>query len=117
MRAARGFNPGSDQRGVSNAYSGADAADLLLTSAAPSSEVASGEGILLLADGSRYSGTLFGADVVGVGELVFTTGMTGFQGPDLHMAAARELRCCSRHLGIGGRMASRSRLSRMDRPS
>ncbi|PXF23063.1 MAG: carbamoyl phosphate synthase small subunit [Methanobacteriota archaeon] len=79
VRAAQGFSPGSDQRGVSNAYSGADAADLLLTSAAPTSEVASGEGILLLADGSRYSGTLFGADVVGEGELVFTTGMTGFQ--------------------------------------
>ncbi|MCH2349566.1 MAG: hypothetical protein MK233_06555, partial [Candidatus Poseidoniales archaeon] len=79
MRAARGFSPGSGQRGVSNAHSGADAADLLLTSAAPPSEAASGEGILLLADGSRYSGNLFGADVVGEGELVFTTGMTGFQ--------------------------------------
>ena len=78
VRAAQGFSPGSDQRGVSNPYSGVDAADILLDGAVDSA-AASSEGILLLADGSRYSGTLFGADVVGEGELVFTTGMTGFQ--------------------------------------
>ena len=40
---------------------------------------ASGEGILLLADGGRYEGTLFGAEGFGEGELVFTTGMMGYQ--------------------------------------
>ena len=40
---------------------------------------ASGEGVLLLADGSRFTGKLFGARRWGEGELVFTTGMTGYQ--------------------------------------
>jgi carbamoyl-phosphate synthase small subunit len=40
---------------------------------------ASGEGVLLLADGSRFTGKLFGAKLWGEGELVFTTGMTGYQ--------------------------------------
>jgi len=41
--------------------------------------IASGDGVLLLADGSRFTGKLFGAKVWGEGELVFTTGMTGYQ--------------------------------------
>ena len=40
---------------------------------------ASGDGVLLLADGSRFTGKLFGAQIWGEGELVFTTGMTGYQ--------------------------------------
>ena len=32
-----------------------------------------------MADGSRFTGKLFGANVWGEGELVFTTGMTGYQ--------------------------------------
>ena len=40
---------------------------------------ASEDGVLLLADGSRFTGKLFGAKVWGEGELVFTTGMTGYQ--------------------------------------
>jgi len=40
---------------------------------------ASGVGVLLLADGGRFEGELFGASAIGEGELVFTTGMTGFQ--------------------------------------
>ena len=40
---------------------------------------AEGVGVLLLADGGRFEGKLFGANVVAEGELVFTTGMTGFQ--------------------------------------
>jgi carbamoyl-phosphate synthase small subunit len=40
---------------------------------------ASGKGVLLMADGGRYTGTLFGAKSWGAGELVFTTGMTGYQ--------------------------------------
>ena len=40
---------------------------------------ASGDGVLLLADGSRFTGKLFGAKYWGEGELVFTTGMTGYQ--------------------------------------
>ena len=40
---------------------------------------AQGRGILLTADGGRYEGTLFGAEGIGEGELVFTTGMMGYQ--------------------------------------
>lgn len=40
---------------------------------------ATGQGVLLLADGGRYTGQLFGAPTWGEGELVFTTGMTGYQ--------------------------------------
>ena len=40
---------------------------------------ASGEGVLLLADGSRFTGKLFGAPTWGEGELFYTTGMPGYQ--------------------------------------
>ena len=40
---------------------------------------ANGRGILLTADGLRYEGELFGAAGIGEGELVFTTGMMGYQ--------------------------------------
>lgn len=40
---------------------------------------ASGRGLLLTADGQRYEGLLFGAEGHGEGELVFTTGMMGYQ--------------------------------------
>ena len=40
---------------------------------------ANGLGVLLTADGGRYEGKLFGAEGVGEGELVFTTGMMGYQ--------------------------------------
>jgi len=42
-------------------------------------EAASGPGVLLTADGGRYLGELFGAQTNGSGELVFTTGMMGYQ--------------------------------------
>jgi len=35
--------------------------------------------LLVLADGTRFAGTAFGADTTAVGEVVFTTGMTGYQ--------------------------------------
>ena len=74
----RGFTPGASVSGVTNPPSFADAADLLLD--AQADEPASGEdGLLLLADGTRYRGLLFGAPVIAEGELVFTTGMTGYQ--------------------------------------
>ena len=38
-----------------------------------------GAGVLLTADGGRYPGELFGAQTIGTGELVFTTGMMGYQ--------------------------------------
>ena len=50
-----------------------------LASGGPIPDCASGDGVLLLADGSRYTGSLFGAKTWGEGELVFTTGMTGYQ--------------------------------------
>lgn len=40
---------------------------------------ATGTGVLLTADGGRYLGELFGAQAIGSGELVFTTGMMGYQ--------------------------------------
>ena len=40
---------------------------------------ANGRGVLLTADGGRYLGELFGAKTIGTGELVFTTGMMGYQ--------------------------------------
>ena len=79
MKAAHGFSPGTGQRGVSNSYSGVDAADLLLDSDGIELTSATGKGVLLLADGSRHEGILFGAPIIGEGELVFTTGMSGFQ--------------------------------------
>ena len=72
------FSPGKNQRGVSDAPTFADAADGLYygVELPPSAE---GTGILLTADGGRYYGTLFGAQGHGEGELVFTTGMMGYQ--------------------------------------
>ena len=55
-----------------------DAADGL-ASGVPLPEGASGAGVLLTADGGRYPGELFGANTIGSGELVFTTGMMGYQ--------------------------------------
>ncbi|MDA8594836.1 hypothetical protein N9L85_05635, partial [Euryarchaeota archaeon] len=72
------FCPGRNQRGVANAPSFVDAADGLSQGVVlpPSAE---GPGLLLTADGGRYRGTLFGANGHGEGELVFTTGMMGYQ--------------------------------------
>ncbi|MED5497751.1 MAG: carbamoyl-phosphate synthase domain-containing protein, partial [Candidatus Thermoplasmatota archaeon] len=73
-----GFAPGRLNHGVVNAPRFVDAADPLLDkSNLPPKAV--GEGLLLLADGGRYEGTLFGAQGFGEGELVFTTGMMGYQ--------------------------------------
>ena len=55
-----------------------DATDLL-QNANSIPQSASGAGVLLLADGSRFEGDLFGSNGWGQGELVFTTGMTGYQ--------------------------------------
>ena len=74
-----GFAPGAEIPGVSSPYVQEDAADRLLDGRSHDFEEAHGKGVLLLADGGRYEGTLFGASVVAEGELVFTTGMTGFQ--------------------------------------
>ena len=37
------------------------------------------EGFILLEDGTRFDGSLCGADTPGTGEMVFTTGMSGYQ--------------------------------------
>ncbi len=74
----RGFIPGADVPGVDEPPIFQDAADLLLDSVArdqPSFE----PGLLILADGTRFSGRLFGAEEIAQGELVFTTGMCGYQ--------------------------------------
>ena len=79
MTSHGGFSPGEGQPGVFNPFCGIDAADVLLNSAPIAHKVAHGRGVILLADGSRFEGELFGAAKIGEGELVFTTGMTGFQ--------------------------------------
>jgi len=76
--AAGGFSPGTGMHGVQSAPIFADAADLL-NSSTPDAEADSIPGVLLLADGSRFEGTLIGACDCADGELVFTTGMSGFQ--------------------------------------
>ena len=74
----RGFIPGEGIPGVSDAPTFPDAADGLvgLQSRNPPSEA---PGLLILADGTRYNGVLFGAETIAQGELVFTTGMAGYQ--------------------------------------
>lgn len=78
LGAAGSFCPGSPNQKISNYPSFMDAADGLLNDAEFSPQ-ASGLGLLLTADGGRYEGDLFGADKIGEGELVFTTGMMGYQ--------------------------------------
>jgi len=56
-----------------------DAVEVAINSNSNSQIQASGRGVLLLADGGRFEGELFGASVISEGELVFTTGMTGYQ--------------------------------------
>ena len=74
----RGFIPGADIPGVEEPPAFQDAADLLLGSS--SIDQPSGDsGLLILADGTRFTGRLFGADDIAQGELVFTTGMCGYQ--------------------------------------
>ena len=65
-----GFAPGRLNHGVTNPPVFSDAADALL-SKQNLPQKASGEGILLLADGGRFEGTLFGAEGFGEGELVW----------------------------------------------
>ncbi|MBN16666.1 MAG: carbamoyl phosphate synthase small subunit [Euryarchaeota archaeon] len=80
MTVTGGFTPGSGQHGVSKAFIARDAADLLLPGTPSSNHSeAKGRGVLLLADGSRFEGDLFGAATIAEGELVFTTNMTGYQ--------------------------------------
>ena len=74
----RGFVPGAGVPGAQNVPSFADAADLLLDSAARQ-QASGAPGLLLLADGTRYEGRLFGSEGISQGELVFTTGMCGYQ--------------------------------------
>ena len=75
---ARGFSPGANVLGVKNAPIFTDAADILIDSddIQPASLA---PGVLLLADGTRFKGYLFGSETIAQGELVFTTGMCGYQ--------------------------------------
>ena len=72
------FSPGSENRLSERFPSFPDAADGLFRGDELSPQ-ASGFGLLLTADGGRYEGELFGAKGIGEGELVFTTGMMGYQ--------------------------------------
>ncbi len=74
----RGFVPGAGVPGVHDPPSFTDAADLLLKSA-ERQQASGATGLLLLADGTRYEGRLFGSESIAQGELVFTTGMCGYQ--------------------------------------
>ncbi len=73
-----GFCPGEGINGVRNPPSFPDAADILADSTL-SEQPSGSEGILLLADGTRLEGLMFGAEKIAHGELVFTTGMCGYQ--------------------------------------
>ena len=73
-----GFCPGAGIRGVDSPPTFPDAADLLLDFGPPEQPSGS-QGILLLADGTRLEGRLFGSEEIAEGELVFTTGMCGYQ--------------------------------------
>ena len=75
---APGVISGAVVSGVENPPSFADAADILLDSNA-NQPASFAPGLLLLADGTRFSGKLFGAETIAQGELVFTTGMCGYQ--------------------------------------
>ncbi|RTZ97208.1 MAG: carbamoyl phosphate synthase small subunit [Candidatus Poseidoniales archaeon] len=74
----RGFVPGDVVPGAQNAPAFTDAADLLLDSTGLQ-QASGAPGLLLLADGTRYEGRLFGSEGISQGELVFTTGMCGYQ--------------------------------------
>ncbi|MGB1461163.1 MAG: glutamine-hydrolyzing carbamoyl-phosphate synthase small subunit [Candidatus Thalassarchaeaceae archaeon] len=76
--ARGGFCPGAGIHGVENPPTFPDAADPLLQSSVPEQPSGS-KGVLLLADGTRFEGTLFGSEEIAEGELVFTTGMCGYQ--------------------------------------
>ena len=73
-----GFCPGLNQNGVIDPPSFPDAADKLLENTFQE-EFTGPPGVLLLADGTRAEGRLFGSCSTGEGELVFTTGMCGYQ--------------------------------------
>jgi len=74
----RGFVPGAGVPGVHDPPSFTDAADSLLEPA-ERQQASGATGLLLLADGTRYEGRLFGSESIAQGELVFTTGMCGYQ--------------------------------------
>ena len=74
----RGFIPGAGVPGVSNPPSFQDAADSLLE-ISEHQQPSGSPGLLLLADGTSYRGSLFGSERIAQGELVFTTGMCGYQ--------------------------------------
>jgi len=74
----RGFVPGDVVSGAQNAPTFTDAADLLLDPTGLQ-QASGAPGLLLLADGTRYEGRLFGSEGIAQGELVFTTGMCGYQ--------------------------------------
>ena len=75
---AGGFCPGAGVNGVQSPPSFPDAADILVNSVG-SEQPSGSSGTLLLADGTRFEGRLFGAEAIAEGELVFTTGMCGYQ--------------------------------------
>lgn len=74
----RGFCPGASGIDVKSPPIFADATDLLIDH--DSRQPPSGsKGVLILADGSRYEGILFGFESITEGELVFNTAMSGYQ--------------------------------------
>ena len=78
MHNAGGFCPGKNIDGVFDPPTFPDATDVLIEQS-PSQLPAGSKGVLLLADGTKFEGRLFGAEQIAQGELVFTTGMCGYQ--------------------------------------
>ena len=73
-----GFCPGAEIDGVEDPPTFPDAADPLFKYSG-SDHPSGSRGLLLLADGTRFEGSLFGSEEIAEGELVFTTGMCGYQ--------------------------------------
>ena len=93
----RGFIPGAGVSGVDNPPCFPDAADALLDSSTPEPP-SEADGLLLLADGTRYRGRLFGAPVIAEGELVFNGNQEKTDERVIHMlqliVSTREFQFC-----------------------
>ncbi len=105
-----GFCPGAGIRGVEHPPTFQDAADPLLNSFG-SEQPSGSKGVLLLADGTRFEGTLFGSEEIAEGELVFTTGdvwipgephrpVLRWSGSNFHLSSLGKLWGPSGHLRV-----------------
>ena len=75
-------------------------------------------GYVLLEDGTRFDGELCGAPAPGLGEIVFTTGMSGYQESVTDPSFARQVIVFTYpHIGNYGVSGSAMESDRVDRKS